>query len=143
MKPTVWIAIAGFFFTGPALAGETAAASPYSQVRGAIDEMDTMIDTLDRTITKRLGRTRGPSIECLEEHHNAIINLRDLAQSQRAELVEAMADGQTRTITAAHRSVMLWRFKAGVHEDAAAACPSQHEYELQKDLEAIEAAMRD
>ena len=141
MKPTLWLAFAAALFGRPAHANDDDASTPYAQVRTAIDEMTEMIDDQARIIKKRKGRSRGPSVECMEEHHAAIEALLQLAETQRSELVEAMAANNTRAVNNAHRSVMLWRFKAGGHDDSFAACPSQQEYEFQKDLEKIDAPL--
>jgi len=134
------IALLGAVIAGPALAAEPRINTPYGQVRTAVEQMEDTIADLDQQIDRRRARSRDKAVECLREHRAAITSLHDLARSERARLVEAMADDEPHIVEAAHRNVMLWQIKARVHVDAIGACPSQQEYDFAKDLAEIEAA---
>lgn len=143
MKRSLWIALVAPVFAATATEAAATAESPYSQVRTAVEEMDAILVDLDQRIERRKQKPRGKAVECMQEHRAAVASLRDLSRIQRARLVEAMADGQPRAVESAHRNVMLWHIKARVHKDAVGACPSQHEYDLAKDLAEIAAATRE
>ena len=50
------------------------------------------------------------------------MTLQELAEAERARLVEALADGDQPAVAVALRNVMLWQVKAKVTVDQAGEC---------------------
>lgn len=126
-----------------AWADDASAQSPYSQVRSAIDTMESFEASLTRDIERRRSRGRGKSIECMIEQKASVQALLDLSRIERAELVEAMADQDSTAVARSHRNVMVWNVKAKVAADKVSGCPSQRDYDVAKAIAEAEALGRD
>ena len=99
------------------------AKTPYGQARQAVDSISELVVEMSEDIDARLvNGEEGPVLDCLQSHRTATITLRDLADAERARLVEALADGDQATVTLAHRNVMLWHVKAKVTAEEAGEC---------------------
>ena len=133
IRPIATVLLA--LLAGPALAEQSTASSPYNQVRAAIASMEGLEARLARDVERGRGNARSKAIECLSEQHASIESLLDLARAERARLVEAMADHDERSVSRAHRNVMLWNVKANGVADKVSSCPTQREYNVAKAVE--------
>ena len=133
IRPIATVLLA--LLAGPALAEQSTASSPYTQVRAAIATMEGLETRLARDVERGRGNARSKAIECLSEQHASIASLLDLARTERAKLVEAMADHDERSVNRAHRNVMLWNMKANGVAEKVSSCPTQREYNVAKAVE--------
>ena len=65
------------------------AKTPYGQARQAVDSISELVAQMSEDIDARLvNGEEGPVLDCLQSHRTATITLRDLADAERARLVE-------------------------------------------------------
>jgi len=99
------------------------ARTPYGQSKEAVEFIRGLVDEMSRDIDSRLlDGEDGPVIDCLQSHRSTTFTLQELAEAERARLVEALADGDQPAVAVALRNVMLWQVKAKVTVDQAGEC---------------------